>query len=116
MVKKTVERSFKHGHSKRNSTTGTYRTWADMVKRCTNPNSTAWKYYGGRGIKVCERWLKFENFIEDMGERAAHLTLDRIDNDKGYFKENCRWATRREQSRNRRPFSIPKRRGKVSRK
>ena len=94
----------KHGHSRRGKMTQTYRSWADMLKRCNNKNSWAYKYYGGRGIKVCKRWFKYENFLEDMGIRSSKLTLDRKDNDKGYELSNCRWATRKQQSQNRRPF------------
>lgn len=91
-----------HGSARRSGRSPTYRTWADMVKRCTNPRSWAWKYYGGRGITVCARWLDFANFLADMGERPAGLTLDRINNDGNYEPGNGRWATRLEQRHNRR--------------
>lgn len=78
-----------------------HKRWKSMLTRATNPNIINAHNYTGRGIGVCERWKKFENFLEDMGEILDEkLTLDRIDNDKGYYKENCRWATAREQNRN----------------
>ena len=78
-----------------------YGTWFMMNDRCSNNENKSHYYYGARGITVCERWLNsFENFFEDMGIRPAGMTLDRIDNDKGYNKENCRWTSRNVQSRN----------------
>jgi len=78
-----------------------YGVWQSMLDRCRNKNRKFWKDYGGRGISVCERWLIYENFIVDMGPRPTPKhTIDRKDNDLGYFKENCRWATRKEQQRN----------------
>lgn len=81
---------------------GTYKSWQMMKARCSCPNYTQFKDYGGRGITVCDRWLKFENFLEDMGERPAGRTLDRINNDGNYEPSNCRWATRAEQNGNKR--------------
>ena len=72
-----------------------------MLSRCSNSRCREYRLYGGRGIKVCEEWKKFANFHKDMGEpEHKDLSLDRIDNNKGYFKENCRWATKKEQGRN----------------
>ena len=90
--------SRKHGLSK----SSIYHIWRAMIHRCTNPKNAYYEYYGERGITVCDRWKSIENFIEDMGERPPGLTLDRIDNDKGYSKDNCRWATRSQQGHNQR--------------
>ena len=94
----------KHGHNapKSNGVSPTYNTWHAMKKRCTNPNHKSYKYYGGRGISICERWNDFEKFLEDMGERPDGLTIERVNNDLDYNKENCVWATGSEQQRNKR--------------
>jgi len=96
-----IKSNTKHGHAKRGKITGFYKSWYHMIQRCTNPNNKDWKDYGGRGITVCKRWRNsFSDFLEDMGECPKGLTLGRIDNDKGYYKKNCKWAINKEQARN----------------
>jgi len=81
--------------------------WQGMLQRCNNQKAVTYKWYGGKGVKVCARWnASFFNFLDDMGERPEGLTLDRIDNTKGYSKDNCRWATWKEQARNKSDNSV----------
>lgn len=82
--------------------TRAYSSWAHMKERCRNPRCKDYPNYGGRGISYCKRWEQFENFLADMGEPLPGLTLDRKNNNRGYSKSNCRWATRKQQSINQR--------------
>jgi hypothetical protein len=103
---RAIETNTTHGLSK----TRFYQTWRDMLERTTNLKNHAYKRYGGRGIKVCKDWLVFENFVKDMYESylkhsndfsEKETKIDRIDNDKGYYLENCKWSTNKEQCANR---------------
>ncbi len=82
--------------------TPTYWSWNNMLQRCNNPKATKFLNHGGRGITVCEKWLKFTNFLNDMGVKPEGLTIERKDNELGYYKDNCKWATYVEQNRNQR--------------
>jgi hypothetical protein len=91
-----------HGMAGRRNMAGEYKIWASMIQRCTNKNERCYKYYGGRGIWVCERWKTFINFYKDMGRRPSlEYSLDRIDVNGNYEPKNCRWTTIKVQSNNR---------------
>ena len=98
----SVQCNTKHGHSKRGEASKTYKSWVNMIQRCINPKNRYYHCYGGRGIAVCKRWMKFENFLEDMGESPDEHQIDRINNDGNYCKSNCRWTTPKQNSRNKR--------------
>ncbi len=93
---------FKHGHKSKVGASPTYNSWRAIIGRCENPNQSCYQRYGAIGIAMCKRWREsFENFLADMGERPPGTSVDRIDNSRGYEPGNCRWATAKQQSRNR---------------
>lgn len=84
-----------------------YKKWSGMKRRCLNKNDKSYKNYGGRGITVCEKWMNFKGFMEDMGTSFKEgLSIERIDNEKGYSKKNCKWITMEDQARNKRGLRI----------
>lgn len=91
-----------HGHSKKGRTNSTYVSWVCMKVRCMNEAHKSYPRYGGRGITICSRWMKYENFLADMGLRPEGFTLDRIDTNGNYEPENCRWASAKQQMDNQR--------------
>ncbi len=102
-AEKTAARALRHGHATdKGGQSRVYSAWSGMKSRCSNPRFKQWKDYGGRGIKVCQRWQSFTNFLEDMGEPAEGESLDRIDPNKGYSPDNVRWASQEIQANNKR--------------
>lgn len=98
-IEKVAKNSTTHGYAR----TRTYQSWQHMKDRCLNVNNLSYKYYGGRGITVCRRWVNsFENFLEDMGDRPKNSSLDRIDNNGIYEPTNCKWSSHKAQAMNRR--------------
>jgi hypothetical protein len=102
-IEAAAARRLIHGDSFRAGTTREYRIWCAMRTRCSNSNIPHYANYGGRGIRVCRRWGKYENFLADMGRAPSNLhSIDRINNEGNYTMKNCRWATPKEQGRNKR--------------
>jgi hypothetical protein len=96
--------SYQHGHTSGGRFSPTYITWVAMMGRCRNPNHVKYPKYGGAGIEVCARWLDFDGFLADMGERPEGKTIDRLERTGNYELLNCRWATPLEQTHNRVAF------------
>lgn len=101
--------SFKHGGARDSGVRPGYYTWCNMRARCNRPQRAEYRNYGGRGITVCDRWQGvkgYQNFLADMGEKPPNYSLDRINNDGNYEPSNCRWATYKEQTKNRRKIAM----------
>lgn len=96
-----IRKESSHGHAYRGQMTPEYRAWQSMLSRCRNENDSRFSQYGGRGIRVCKRWEKFENFLEDMAARPAKKRLGRINVNKGYSPVNCRWVSLEQSMNNR---------------
>ena len=93
----------RHGHAPVSKKTPEYVAWCNMRRRCSEPDNKSYRYYGARGIRVCDRWRSFEAFLDDMGPKPGpEYSIDRIDNDGHYEPGNCRWATAKQQSDNKR--------------
>lgn len=106
-AKAGAEKRTRHGNAKRGMHTKEFTAWSSMRDRCTNPKNNSYPNYGARGIRICDRWMCFENFLADMGKAPSQKhTLERIDNDGNYSPSNCKWATRAEQNVNKRGAGI----------
>ena len=122
IVSKRKDRRYKHGCGRRNSPTRLYNVWKNMKVRCNNPNYKEYKYYGQRGISVCEDWNEFNNFYEwainngyDENAKRGECTLDRIDTNKNYEPSNCRWVSMKIQANNRRKWgTVTKKHKKIT--
>ena len=98
----SARRMTKHGHDRRSVETRAHIVWRRMKGRCLDKNDKGWPYYGGRGIRICDRWMDFSNFIEDMGNPPPGYSIERVDNDGDYCPENCVWTDKKTQNRNKR--------------
>ena len=107
-----VRKESSHGHAYRGKMTPEYRAWQSMLSRCRNENDRRFAQYGGRGIKVCRRWEKFEHFLQDMGRRPRGKRLGRLNVNKGYSPNNCDWVSLRESMNNRTDSTLISFRGK----
>jgi len=106
-IRLEISNSETHGHTKGKSFSPEYYSWTSMITRCTNEKSRYFSCYGGRGILICDRWMKFENFLADMGKRPDGMTLDRFPDCNGnYEPSNCRWASKKDQANNTRRNSF----------